>query len=63
MNISYEQAKVNIVKSGIYIDGSNPDLIDVFNTEIDTELNGYLYANAMLTVSGFLKKYYDIDAN
>ena len=33
MNISYEQAKVNIVKSGIYIDGSNPDLIDVFNTE------------------------------
>ena len=62
MNISYEQAKVNIAKSGIYIDGSNPDIIDVFNTEIDTELNGYLYANAMLTVSGFLKKYYDIDA-
>ena len=62
MNLSYEQAFVNIAKSGIYIDGSNPNMLNVFNTEIDTELNGYIYSNTMLFVSAFLKQYYDIDA-
>ena len=62
MNISYDQAFVNLAKSGIYIDGSNEKLLNVYNTEIDTNLNGYLYANTMLFVSSFLKNYYNIDA-
>ena len=62
MNLSYDQAFVNLAKSGIYIDGSNEHMLNVFNTEIDTNLNGYLYANTMLFVSAFLKNYYNIDA-
>ena len=62
MDLSYEQAFVNIAKAGIYIDGSNPNMLNIFNTEIDTDLNGYLYSNTMLFVSAFLKQYYDIDA-
>ena len=62
MNLSYDQAFVNIAKSGIYINGSNKNMLNVYNTEIDTSLNGYLYANTMLFVSAFLKNYYDIDA-
>ena len=61
-NLSFDQALINIAKSSIYMDGANPDLLKVYFTEIDQGLNGYLYANTMLFVSSFLKKYYDIDA-
>ena len=62
MNLSFEQAFVNIAKGGLYIDNSNPELINVYNTEVDTSLNGYFYANTMLFVSSFLKNNYDINA-
>ena len=62
MNLSYAQAFVNFAKSSIYVDGSNPNMINFYNTEIDSGLNGYLYANTMMFVSAFLKNYYDIDA-
>ena len=62
MELAYNQAFVNIAKSCLYIDGSNQDLLKIYNTEVDQDLNGYLYANTMLSVSAFLKQYYDIDA-
>ena len=62
MNLSYDQAFVNIAKGGLYVDNSNTDLINVYNTEVDTSLNGYFYANTMLFVSAFLKNNYDINA-
>ena len=61
-NQSFDKALINIAKSGLYVDGSNPDLLQVYSTEIDQGLNGYMYANTMLFVSSFLKNYYDIDA-
>lgn len=61
-NMSYEQAYVNIAKSSMYVDGKNQDLLNVYLTEVDQNLNGYLYADTMLLVSSFLKNYYDIDA-
>ena len=62
MNLSYDQAFVNFAKASIYVDGSDPNMINFYNTEIDSGLNGYLYANTMMFVSAFLKNYYDIDA-
>ena len=62
MNLSYEQAFVEIAKGCIYIDASNSNLINTYNTEIDTSINGYLYANTMLIVSSFLKNNYNINA-
>ena len=62
MNLSYEQAFNNIAKGGIYVDSTNSELINVYNTEIDTSLDGYLFANTMLAVSAFLKNSYNIDA-
>ena len=62
MNLSYQQAFVNIAKGCIFVDNTNADLINVYNTEIDTSLNGYFYANTMLFVSAFLKNKYDINA-
>ena len=62
MELAYDQAFVNIAKGALYVDGNNPDLFEVYNTEVDTGLNGYFYANTMLFVSSFLKNCYDIDA-
>ena len=62
MNLSYDQAFVNIAKGGLYIDNSNADLINAYNTEVDTSINGYFYANTMLLVSSFLKNNYNINA-
>ena len=62
MNLSYEQAFNNIAKGGIYVDSTNSELTNFYNTEIDTSLDGYLFANTMLAVSAFLKNSYNIDA-
>ena len=62
MNLVYNKAFANIAKGALYIDGSNPNLYEVYNTEVDNSLKGYIYANIMLFVSAFLKNYYDIDA-
>ena len=62
MNFSYEQAFSHIAKGALLVDNSNSDLINVYNTEIDTGLNGYFYANTVLFVSSFLKNNYDINA-
>jgi ATP-binding cassette subfamily A (ABC1) protein 3 len=62
MNLSYEEAFVNIAKGCLYVDNTNSELINVYNTEIDTNLNGYFYANTMLFVSAFLKNNYNINA-
>ena len=58
----YEQALANIAKGSLYIDGTNQNLYNVYNTEVDTSLSGYLYANTMIFVSAFLKEKYDIKA-
>ena len=62
MNLSYDQAFVNIAKTCLYVDNSISDTINVYNTEVDTGLNGYFYSNTMLFVSAFLKNNYDINA-
>ena len=62
MNLVYNQSYANIAKGALYINGTNPDLYEVYNTEVDTSLNGYFYANIILFVSAFLKNNYNIDA-
>ena len=62
MKQSYDMAFVNIAKGAIYVDNSDSDLVNVYNAEVDTSLNGYFYANSMLFISAFLKNKYDIDA-
>ena len=62
MSLSYRQAVSHIAKASLFVDNSNPDLINVYNSEVDTGLNGYFYANTMLFVSAFLKNNYDINA-
>ena len=62
MNLSYEQSFAHINKGSLFVDNSNNNLINVYNTEIDTGLNGYFYANTVLFVSSFLKNNYDINA-
>ena len=62
MNIVYDKSFANIAKGALYIDGTNENLYEVYNTEVDNGLNGYLYANTMIFISSFLKKCYDIDA-
>ena len=62
MNSAYEAGLSNIAKGAIYVNGANRSLYEVYNTEVDTGINGYFYANTILFVSAFLKKEYDIDA-
>ena len=62
MKQSYDLAFFNIAKGSLYVDNSNPDLVNVYNAEVDTSLNGYFYANSMLFISAFLKDKYDINA-
>ena len=62
MNLSYEQAFVNIAKGSLFVNCTNPNLINVYNTEADTSLNGYLFSNTMLFVSAFLRDKYGINA-
>ena len=62
MDSVYNTAFANIGKGALYIDGTNPNLYEVYNTEVDTKLNGYFYANIVLFVSSFLKKNYNIEA-
>ena len=61
-NLSYDQALGNIAKGSIYINKASDNFYEVYNSEVDTSLNGYLFANTMLFVSAFLKNEYEIDA-
>ena len=58
----YKQSFANIGKGSIAIKKINNTLFEVYNTEIETYGQGYLYANAILIVSAFLKNEYGIDA-
>ena len=60
MDYSSEKAKANIVKGGLSIKREG-NYYEVYNTEADTSLNGYLYANTMLFFSAYLKKEYDLE--
>ena len=62
MDLSYDESYANIAKGSLYINCENSKLLKVFNTEVDTGLNGYFYANIVLFVSSFLKNNYNIDA-
>ena len=61
MDLSSEKAKANIAKGGLYIKKEG-ESYKVYNTEVDTTLNGYFFANTMLFFSAYLKKEYDLDA-
>ena len=61
MNAAYDMAFVNIAKGSLYINKEN-NLYQVYNTEVDNERNGYLYANTILFFSAYLKNEYGIDA-
>ena len=62
MEFVYEKSFAHICKGALYIDVSNPYFYKVYNTEVNTGLYGYFYANTMLFVSAFLKEKYGIDA-
>ena len=69
MQLSYDEALAHISKGAINVerkeipdDNSNYYYYKVFNSEISSGKNGYLFANTMLFVSSFLKESYDIDA-
>ena len=70
MDIAYDEALAHIAKGSLNIkkeartDAYNNkySYYTVFNTEVNTDLYGYLYANTMLFVSAFLKESYNIDA-
>ena len=56
-----KRALAKIAKSALYIEKISNKYV-FYNTEVDTGLNGYFYANTMLFFSAFLKEEYDIDA-
>ena len=70
MQIAYDEALANIAKGALNIKkevkldeyNNNYNYYTVFNTEVNTGIFGYLYANTMLFVSAFLKESYNIDA-
>ena len=61
MNAAYDHAFANIAKGSLYINKEN-NSYQVYNTEVDNDCNGYLYANTMLFFSAYLKNEYEIDA-
>ena len=68
MDIVYENAFVNIAKGSLSVKTINEEkdgnklVYDVYNTETNNKIFGYLFANTMLFTSAFLKKEYDIKA-
>ena len=60
----YQNSLGNIGKGGICLKNLNPqnDSYEVINSEIPLSVNSYILANSMLTVSGYLKKEYDLNA-
>ena len=60
----YKKALGNIGKSGICVTNANEEdsYYTVINTEIPMQVPGYIMANTMLTISGFLKREYGIKA-
>ena len=66
MQLAYDKALANIAKSAINVERNlvdNKNYYKVFNSEINSNKYGYLYANTMLFVSAFLKESYGIDAS
>ena len=66
MDNAYKNAFVNIAKGALYVNPNNQQgsniVYDVYNTETNNKIFGYLNANTMLFFSAFLKKEYDIKA-
>jgi len=61
-NYAYDKALGNIAKSCILIVKNSNGDIEVYNTEIDNDTEGYLMANSVLIVSAILKNEFGIDA-
>ena len=61
MNLAYKQAFANIAKGSLYVKKNENLTYEVYNTEVATSLNGYLYANTMLFFSALLKNDYNLD--
>ena len=65
--LTEQNSWANIAKGSISINGRKEEdgakFLDVHNTFIFNELNGYLFANTFLIVSSFLKNEYNIEAS
>ena len=61
-NYAYDKALGNIAKACILIVKNKDGDIEVYNTEIDNDTEGYLMANSVLIVSAILKNEFGIDA-
>ena len=61
-NYAYDKALGNIAKACILIVKNSDGDIEVYNTEIDNDTEGYLMANSVLIVSAILKNEFGIDA-
>ena len=65
--LAKQNSWANIAKGSISINGkktwNETNYVDVYNTYIFNNLNGYLFANTFLIVSSFLKNEYNIDAS
>ena len=64
MDKAYDNSFVNIAKGSLCVKNINDGktIYEVYNTETNNKLYGYLYADTMFFVSAFLKKHYDIEA-
>ena len=65
MQLVYDKALANIAKGSMSIKkekNGGGDYYKVFNSEVNTGLCGFLYADTMLFVSAFLKESYGIEA-
>ena len=62
MSLAYKKALANIAKGAIYVKKNEANGYEVYNTEIDNSLNGYLFANTMLFFSAYLENNYNIKA-
>lgn len=61
-NYAYDEALGNIAKACILIVKNSDGGIEVYNTEVDNNSEGYLMANSVLIVSAILKNEFGIDA-
>ena len=64
MDKAYDNSFVNIAKGSLCVKNIKDEntIYEVYNTETNNKLYGYLYADTMFFVSAFLKKHYDIEA-
>ena len=58
----YKNSLGHIGKSGLCLINTNSNIYDIYNTEIPMNIPGYMMANMMFSISAFLKKEYNINA-